>query len=199
MYVVRKWFASFPRNRRCESLCFIRKLTARRAPLPITKEARTVKCAPVKSLSVARDQKSLTVSWLHCPPTSYHAVWLQYQRWCPECRTVADEAPFYNPQKLLPNYTIKSAVMKDSYLHLEWREKEQGRSHNSKLPLWYLEKHIYWEDGRSVIPHEVKWEALKHPEPVEYDNFMSSDEVVFEFLLTAASAWSVSNAQERPS
>ena len=39
---------------------------------------------------------TLTVHWSHRPPpTSYRAVWLRYRCWCPDCRTVADEATFY--------------------------------------------------------------------------------------------------------
>ena len=135
---------------------------------------------------MAGDKKSLTVHWLHRPPTSYHAVWLRYQCWCPECRTVADAALFYNPCKLLPDYTIVKVLEEDGYLHLGWKE-EQGRTHASKLPLWFLEKHAYWGNGRTVIPQEIKWEPLKYPVPVEYKDFMSSDEVVFEFMKTAAS------------
>ena len=169
------------------NLCFIRTLTTSKSLSQTTKEAKQEKSTPVKSLVVTRDQKSLTVNWLHRPPTSYHAVWLRYQCWCPECRTVADEAPFYNPCNLLPNYTIDKAIEKDGYLHLEWTEKEHGRSHSTKLPLWFLEKHAYWSKGRNAIPKEIKWEPLKHPVPVEYADFMASDEVVFEFMMTAAS------------
>ena len=187
MYAAGKWLTVLPRIRCCERLFPIRGLSTSKAASLSEKKVRTKQYVPVKSISVAGDQKSLTVNWLHRPPTSYHAVWLRYQCWCPECRTVADEATFYSPHKLLSNYTIDKAMEKDGYLHLEWKEKEQGRTHSSKLPLWFLEKHAYWGDGRTVIPQEIKWEALEQPLPVEYKDFMSSDEVVFEFMKTAAS------------
>ena len=187
MFAAGMWFPTLPRFRCLEKLFYSRRLTTSKAVSQILQDVKTEKYAPVKSISVAGDKKSLTVNWLHRPPTSYHAVWLRYQCWCPECRTVADEAPFYNPCKLLPNYTIDKVLEKDGYLHLGWKEKEQGRTHSSKLPLWFLEKHAYWGDGRTVIPQEIKWEPLKHPVPVEYKDFMSSDEIVFEFMKTAAS------------
>ena len=203
MKAVRKSFFSYFRSIR---LLSVRRLTTNLAPLLEAKEGGTINYPP-KSISVAGDKKSMTIHWSHRPPTSYHAVWLRYQCWCPDCRTIADEATFYNPCQLLPNYTIDEALEKDGYLHLKWKEKEQGRSHSSKLPLWFLEKHAYWGEGRTVIPKEYKWEALKHPVPVEYKDFISSDEeigtnyiiitiiiyllysdeVVFEFMKTAAS------------
>ena len=178
MYAIGKWFAVFPRIRCFERLIRIRRLTTSKAAPSI---------ATVKKISVASDRRSLTVHWSHRPPTAFHAVWLRYQCWCPDCRTVADEATYYNPRELLPNYTIEKATEKDGYVHLEWREKEKGRHHSSKLPLWFLEKHAYWGEGKSAIPQEIKWEALKPPVPVEYKDFMSSDEVVFEFMKRAAS------------
>ena len=183
MKAVRKAFFSHFRSNR---LLPVRRLTTNLAPSLEAKEDGT-RNYPPKSISVAGDKKSLTVHWLHRPPTSYHAVWLRYQCWCPDCRTIADEATFYNPCQLLPKYTIDEALEKDGYLHLKWKEKEQGRSHSTKIPLWFLEKHAYWGEGRTVTPKEYKWEALKHPVPVEYKDFISSDEVVFEFMKTAAS------------
>ena len=185
MNAARRWRSILPLSQNCRGLLSVRGLANSLAPLLDT-NGKTRNYTP-KSISVGEDKRSLTVNWSHRPPTSYHAVWLRYQCWCPDCRTVADEATFYCPQKLLPNYTIDKAVEKDGYLHLEWKEKEQDRRHSSKLPLWFLEKHAYWGEGKTAIPQEIKMEALKHPVPVEYKDFMSSDEVVFEFMKTAAS------------
>ena len=179
MYAFGNWLAALPRTRCSERLICIRRLTTSK-PTP--------SIATVKNLSVAGDRRSLTVHWSHRPPTAYHAVWLRYQCWCPDCRTVADEATFYNPCELLPNYTIERATEKDGYVHLEWREKEKGRHHSSKLPLWFLEKHAYWGEGKSAIPQEIKWEALKAPVPVEYKDLTLSDEVVFEFMNRGAAS-----------
>ena len=187
MSAVRKWLHHLARLQQSGKLYLAHRQISNKSPIQLTKEASVRKSAPVKSLSVARDQKSLTINWLHSPPTSYHAVWLRYQCWCPECRTVADEAPFYNPRNLLPSYTINKAVVKDGYLHLEWKEKEHGRSHSIKLPLWYLKKHSYWGDGKKGIPQANKWEPLQQPVAMEYKDFMASDEVVFDFMMTAAS------------
>ena len=182
MFTARKWLTIFSRIQSYDGFYAIRRLTTSK-----TASIRTKKNALVKSLSVARDQKSLAVNWMHRPPTSYHAVWLRYQCWCPECRTIADESPVYNPCNLLPNYTIDKAMEKDGNIHLEWKEKEEGRSHSTRLPLWFLEKHAYWGDGSNVIPKKNQWEPLKYPVPVEYTDFMASDEVVFDFMMTAAS------------
>ena len=136
----------------------------------------------VKSLTIDEDQSAVSIQWsFKNSLTKFHAVWLRWQCWCPQCRDQQSRQALYsNPGY---NYTINDVAQDGDDLVVKFGGCE---SHVGRLPLPWLKKYSYDEYGLKVYKDATRPAPLKFPTPIEFQDFCSSDEDVLKLMVDIA-------------
>ena len=134
---------------------------------------------PVKSVNVNEDKTSVTIQWSDAiRPANFHAVWLRWQCWCPECRDPLFKQPLYS--KLGYDYSIRDIALEGNDLVVTFGGCE---SHVGRVPLSWLRRSTYGDDDLKKYTEITRPMPLKPPVPVEYEDFYHSEEILFQLML----------------
>ena len=156
---VRKFVTRRDYNFKCKSLC--RAKSAR---------SRGYCTFGVKRVTVSEDQSAVSIQWNdEHSPTKFHAVWLRWQCWCPQCRDQQSRQALYsNPGY---NYTINDVAQDGDDLVVKFGGCE---SHVGRLPLSWLKKYNYDEHCLKAYRDATRPAPLEFPTPIEFQDFCST-------------------------
>ena len=165
-------------------------LKSRRCPLSCLSLHKSLSTSKVvftsgaQNITINEDKSSIAIQWYDEPhPTNFHAVWLRWQCWCPECRNPELGQTLYTAEKLGYNYTIDDITEEGNDLVMKFGGCE---SHVGKLPLSWLKKNQYDKKELAKYSDATRPAPFKPPTPMEYADFIASPEATFKVMIDLA-------------